>query len=198
MRKHIALGSVLALGLGGQALATEGFNYSNLEAAYVTTENDEFGVDGDGFSLGGSFEFSENVFGFAGYKDVGYDDVDGFDFSLKQMSLGLGYAWSLSPALDLVSTVSYEDLELQLDGSEGFSASDDGFGLGVGLRGRVGESLELTGGVKYTDLGGGADDTTLSLGGRYYFTPAFAAGIDVSDDDLGTTWAIALRYDFGG
>ena len=39
MRKHIALGSVLALGLGGQALATENFSYSNLEASYVKDRN---------------------------------------------------------------------------------------------------------------------------------------------------------------
>lgn len=198
MRKHIALGSVLALGLGGQALATENFSYSNLEASYVKTEIDDFDVDGDGFSLAGSFEFTENFFGFASYKDVDYDDLGGFNFTSKQTTLGLGGAWPLSPSLDMFATLSYEDLEIELDGSEGFSASDDGFGLGVGLRGKISENLEWTGGVKYIDLGGGTDDTTFSVGGRYYFTPAFAAGIDVGTNDDGTTWGIALRYDFGG
>jgi len=46
-------------------------------------------------------------------------------------------------------------------------------------------------------LGDGVDDFTVSAGGRYYFSEAFAAGIDVSDNDDGTTWGIALRYDFG-
>jgi outer membrane autotransporter protein len=192
MRKHIALGTVMALGLGTQAMAAEGFSYSNVEASYVKTEIDDFDVDGDGFSVAGSAEFSENFFGFASYKDINYD----LGVSGKQFSLGLGFNWALTPALDLVSGVSYEDVKVSLDGGEG-SVSDDGFGVGVGLRGRVGEALELTGGVKYTDLGGGADDTTLSVGARYYFTPAFAAGVDVSDNDDGTTWGIVLRYDFG-
>ncbi len=196
MRKQLALGSVLALGLAGQALATENFSYSNLEASYVKTEIEDFDIDGDGFKLAGSFEFTENFFAFAAYQDTNYDDLLGFDVSGNQTTLGVGVAWPLSPSLDLVSGLSYEDLEVELDGSEGFS--DDGFGLSVGLRGKFSESLEWTGGVKYIDVGGGSNETTVSLGGRYYFTPAFAAGIDVGTNDDGTTWGIVLRYDFGG
>jgi outer membrane autotransporter protein len=193
MRKHIALGSVLAVGLAGQALATESFSYSNIEVSYVKTEIDDFDVDGDGFKLGGSFEFTENFFGFASYQDIDYDlDVNG-----KQTTVGVGFAWPLSSTLDVTGGLSYEDFEVDLDGGEG-SFSDDGFGLAVGLRGKFTETLEWTGAVKYTDLGGGSDDTTFSVGGRYYFTPAFAAGIDLGTNDDGTTWGIVARYDFGG
>ncbi len=195
MRKHIALGSVLALGLVGQAMAAEDFSYNNIEASYVKTEVDDFDVDGDGFSLGGSFAFNEHFFGFSSYKDISYDDVGVSSFSGTQFSLGAGFNWSLAPELDLVSGLSYEHFKSKLGG---ISDSDSGIGLSVGLRGRVAESVELTGGVKYTDLGHGTNDTTLSVGGRYYFTPAFAAGIDLDHNHDGTTWGIALRYDFGG
>jgi hypothetical protein len=74
-----------------------------------------------------------------------------------------------------------------------------GYGVAVGLRGRLGESFELTGGVKYYDVNKGwKSQTTFGVGARYYFTPAFAVGADVWDqDDLGKSWTIALRYDFG-
>jgi hypothetical protein len=109
--------------------------------------------------------------------------------------VGLGFALPLGMSLDLVSGVAYERLKLHVDGVG--NVTDTGFSLNTGLRGRVGESLELTGGVKYTDFGNDVDDFTLIAGGRYYFTPNFAAGIDVQDNDDGTAWIVSLRYDFG-
>lgn len=172
-------------------LAADGFSYNLVEASYVSTEVDGLDVDGDGFGIGGSVAFAPNVFGFAGLTDIDYDA----GISATNFNAGLGFNWALNPALDLVSGVSFERVKVKVSGFG--SDSDSGYGLNVGLRGRVGEALELTGGVKYVDLGSDLDDTTLSVGARYYFTPAFAAGIDVSDNDDGTTWGLAVRYDFG-
>ena len=192
MRKYIALGTLIALGASGTA-AAEGFSYNLLEVGYVSNEIDDLGLEGSGFSLAGSFEFNERVFGFASLTDASYDQ--GSDLDTTGITVGVGFAWPLGTAVDLVSGFSYEHLRLHIDGAG--SASEEGYGLNVGLRGHVGTNLELTGGVKYIDLGHGLDDFTLGVGGRYYFTPAFAAGIDVSDNDDGTAWTIALRYDFG-
>ena len=191
MRKYVAIGSLMALGAAGPAVA-EGFSYSFLEAGYVSNEIKDFGIDGSGFALNGSMEFGGGSFGFAGVTDVDYDQDSGV--STTALNVGLGFALPLG-SLDLVSGLAYERLKLHVDG-EG-SATETGYSLNTGLRGSVGESVELTGGVKYTDYGHGLDDFTLGVGGRYFFTPAFAAGIDVTDNDDGTAWLVSLRYDFG-
>lgn len=191
MRKHLALGAVMALGLAGQAMAAEGFSYNVLEGSYLSSDLEGTSVDADGFAIGGSVEFNRNVFGFASLNDLSYENTS---IDSNQFTAGVGFHWALNPRLDLVSGLSYERLEAEV---ANVSATESGYGLQVGLRGMVAQNLEVTGGVKYIDLGNGIDDTTLSIGGRYYFTPAFAGGIDVSDNDDGTTWAVTLRYDFG-
>jgi hypothetical protein len=193
MRKYLVLGTLMAFGAGGTAVAAEGISYNLLEVGYVSNEIDAFGLDGSGFGLSGSFEFNERVFGFASIVDADYDQ--GSDLSTTAVSVGVGFAWPLGSTVDLVSGVAYEQVRLHVDG--GGSATEKGFSLNTGLRGRLGESMELSGGVKYIDFGDGLDDFTLGAGGRYYFTPAFAAGIDVSDNDDGTAWMVSLRYDFG-
>lgn len=190
MRSHVAVGTLLALGLGGTAVAAEPLSYNNIEGAYVSTEVGS--VDADGISVSGSLEFNENTFGFASINDI---ELENSPFSYSVFNLGLGYHFPLNEKLDLVSAVSYERYRLKESGFG--SVTDSGIGLGVGLRARLTSVLEGTASVKYVDLGHGTDDFTWSAGGRYYFTPNFAAGIDVSDNDDGSTWTIALRYDFG-
>jgi len=189
MRKHLALGAVLALGLGTQAFAADGFSYNLLEGGYVRGEVDDFDIDGEGFSLGGSVELGQNLFGFASVNDINYDGP----ISSNLFNAGLGFHWALGPDLDLVSGVSWERVEAKVSG---ISASDDGIGLNVGLRGRI-ERLELTGNVKYSDFGHDNHDFTVGASGRYYFTDAFAVGPDISHNDDGTMWGISFRYDFG-
>jgi hypothetical protein len=189
MRKHLALGAVLALGLGTQAFAADGFSYNLIEGGYVRGEVDDIGLHGDGFAIGGSLELGKNLFGFASVNDVDYDG----GISSNLFNAGLGFNWALSPDLDLVSGVSWERIEAKV---AGLSASDDGIGLSVGLRGRV-DRLELTGTVKYSDFGHNSNDFTLGASGRYYFTENFAAGPDISHNDDGTNWGISFRYDFG-
>ncbi|MEO8314744.1 MAG: hypothetical protein ABI645_08120 [Pseudomonadota bacterium] len=184
MRKQIALGAVLALGLVGSALAADGFSYNNLELSYSSYNPKGPGGNVDGFGLSGSYGFNENISVFGGYKDL--------EAGTSLLNLGLGFNWALSSNLDLTSGLSYESVS-------NVGPDPSGYGLAVGLRGRVGESLELTGGVKYIDLNkGSSGQTTFGVGARYYFTPAFAVGADVWDnDDAGKSWTIALRYDFG-
>lgn len=189
MRKHLALGAIMALGLGGQAFAADGFSYNLIEGGYVRGEVDNLGLKGDGFVIGGSVALGQNLFGFASVNDIDYDS----GVSSNLFNAGLGFNWALSPNLDLVSGVSWERVEAKV---AGFSASDNGIGLNVGLRGRV-DRLELSGNVKYADFGHNTNDFTLSAAGRYYFTEAFAAGPDISHNDDGTNWGISFRYDFG-
>jgi hypothetical protein len=190
MRKHLALGAVLALGLGTQAFAADSLSYNLIEGGYVRGEVDDIDLHGDGFSIGGSLELGQNLFGFASVNSVDYDNTN---LSSSLFNAGLGFNWALGPDVDLVSGVSWERVTAK---ASGVSVSDDGIGLNVGLRGRF-DQLELTGNVKYSDFGHGSNGFTLGASGRYYFTPAFAAGPDISHSDDGTNWGISFRYDFG-
>jgi opacity protein-like surface antigen len=190
MRKHLALGAVLALGLGTQAFAADSLSYNLIEGGYVRGEVDDINLHGDGITIGGSLELGRNLFGFASVNSIDYNNTN---LSSSLFNLGLGSNWALGPNVDLVSGVSWERIRVK---ASGVSASDDGIGLNVGLRGRI-DQLELSGNVKYSDFGHGSNGFTLGASGRYYFTPAFAAGPDISHNDDGTNWGISFRYDFG-
>jgi hypothetical protein len=202
MRKHIALGSILALGVSVQAMSAEGFSYNNVDVAYVNGQLDFDGaeglgnVDGDGFSLAGSAEIGENFFAFGSFGSLKLSEA-GSSAKLKPITLGAGFHWALTPNLDLVSGLSFERLKISGGGD---SVSDEGYGISLGLRGRVLDQLELSGSVKHIDIGDFGTDFLFNVGGRYYFTEAFAAGIDYTKyDDLKLdTWSVSLRYDFGG
>lgn len=190
MRKQIVLGAVAALGISTQAFAAEGISYNLIDGGYVDSELDlgASNADGDGFRLGASAELGSTLFGFVNYSNI---DIEGVD--LGQFDIGLGGHWSLAPTLDLVSGVSFERIKIDDVGS------DEGYGLNVGLRGRISEQFELAGSVKYVDFGDDSDDMVFSASARWYFTPRFAVGVDISKyDDLDlTSLGLSLRYDFG-
>jgi hypothetical protein len=202
MRKHIALG-VIALGMGGTAYAAEEVSHTFVEAGYGITDVQLPGESGgaDGFVIGGSLELPQNFVVSARYRDRSYDDdlLAGLDEST--ISAGVAYAWGLSDSVDVLAGVSYERVKLDTGGN---SISESGFALQLGARALLTERFELGTTVKYTDME--LEDTSisgfsLSAGGRYYFTPNFAGGIDyVSEGLLGfseATFIASLRYSFG-
>ena len=164
MRKGLYFGLLAALSVAGPAMAEEGFNYSYVDLGYVKSELDDYNVEGDGFGLRGSYEFTNNVHAFAGYTDQEYD----FGVNATTMELGAGYAWPVNSNMDLIGSASYVHAEVKAPGFG--SADDSGLGLGVGVRGRVVNALELTGGLQYVDFDKSGNDTTFTAGGRYYFT----------------------------
>ncbi len=186
MRKHIVLGAVLALTAGTQAMAAEGLSYSYVQAAYERGDWNLVDVNVNGFSLAGSAAFGENFYGFANYTDVSKSG-----FHLKPLSAGLGGHYGLGMSVDLVGGVSFESIKAT------GASSESGWGINAGLRGVVGKG-ELQGGLKYVDIGDFGNDTVYSIGGRYNFTEAFSAGLDISKwDDLDLTgFSFSLRYSF--
>ncbi len=193
MRKAItAASAVAALCFMAPAFGDEGFSYSFVELGYMNTEIDDLDVDGDGLGLRGSIEFTDRFHGFAGYSDL---DLD-FDVSTTQMEVGVGMNWSLSPNVDVVGTVSYLNLEIDLPAPFG-SGDDNAIALGGGLRGRVGEQLELRGGLTYAEFDESGNDTAFNVGARYYFTKIFALGADIGFNEDGTSWTLGGRFDFG-
>lgn len=180
MRKIAAIGAfAAALAFGAQQAAATDFSYNLLEGAFVS------GDGYDGLGIAGALEFTPEFFGHAGIDLLESDG--GADFSV--LNLGGGYSHAVNNNLDIVATASL--VRLKVDGG----GSDTGFGLGVGVRGRVLSQLELHAGLEYVDLDD--SDTILKAGGRWYFTPNFAAGLDLHDGDGDATLRFAVRYDFG-
>jgi hypothetical protein len=194
MRKHIALGTVIALGVGAQAMAAESLSYSYVEGAFVQGDmgsidgaEGDITADGDGILASGSAAFGERFFAFASFGSLNLNDieVDGDavegKVKVKPLTVGLGFHMPVGASVDFVT---------------GVSDSDDGYGVSAGLRGLIGERLELSGNLKYLDLG--SSELVYSVGGRFHFTDMVSAGLDYSkydDSDL-TIWGANVRYSF--
>lgn len=182
MRKTTAtIAAMAALALGAQQAAATDFSYNLLEGSYIS------GDDYSGFGIAGAMEFTPEFFGLASFDALDADDGPA-DASL--LTLGAGYSHAINDALDIVATASIKRFKF-----DGFG-SDTGFGIGVGARGKLLDQLEVHGGLEYTDVGDNSD-TTLLVGGRWAFTPQVAAGLDLSDNDAGSTLRFTVRYDFG-
>ncbi|HWL64310.1 MAG TPA: outer membrane beta-barrel protein [Steroidobacteraceae bacterium] len=190
MRKYVALGVIAAMALGAQTAAAEGFSYNLIEGSYAT--GDVEGFDLDGFGVKGSWELAPSIFVFGGLQNLDFDGGG----SLDALNLGVGMNWALSDNADLFGGASFERLKS--------GSSESGFGVQAGVRGRVVERLELSAAIKYSDIGDFGDSFTYTAGGRWYFTPNFALGLDYNKLDLGDSnadgdlFSVALRYDFGG
>jgi hypothetical protein len=183
----LAIASLALLPVAGQAAD---IGYSFVQAAYVSTDFDDFDETADGFVLSGSIEVAENFFIYADYADQSLD-FDGRDVDATAFSVGGGYAYPVSESMDLVGSIGYVSAE-----THGFD--DDGYELAVGLRAMAMEQLELNGSIGYVDLSDSGDSTALSVGALWYFLPQFALGASVGFSDDADSYGIGVRWDFGG
>ena len=188
MKHAKSLLTLLVLPLASYA---DDFDYTFVDAGFVNTEVDvgPFNVDGDGIGIQGSFAIQDNLQIVASYTDIDYDfGVDG-----SVLTVGLGFNTGLNDNLDFVADISYVDAEV----SSGLASADEtGYEIGAGIRARTGQKVELEAGLSYIDLD--SSDTVLKVGGRYYFSDAFALSAGFSDNDDGLSWTIggvfAARY----
>mgnify|MGYP000377356680 CR=1 FL=1 len=154
-----------------------GQNNYNAVGAYFDSRD-----AGSGFTVGGSFEFTPQIYGFGSYSLLSDDPVD-----VDILRVGGGTTLHI-PAnvkgLEFLADLAYLRADVDID-TPGGRASDDASGL------------ELRGGVHYAlpsklvvggFLGirtGDFDDTYLGADLRYPFAPRWLAhgGIDLSDND---------------
>ena len=170
--------------------AAEDFNYNFVQATYGQIDFDEFGLDGDGFGIGGSVALSDSFHLFGAYTTA---DMD-LGIDLNQIELGLGYNAPISETVDVVASLAYVSSELE---AGGFSVDDDGYGLGVGLRAMLTPSFEVDGGISYVDMGDGGDDVGFGAGFLYHFTEQFSAGASAGWGDDVNTYSLNARMFFG-
>jgi len=168
-------------------------SYNFVQAGYQTVDLDVGGgtdVDGDGWVLGGSFEFGEDFFGFASYSDTGFD----FGVDLTQLQAGIGWRTGVSDKTDFFARAAYVSVEID---APGFGSVDEsGYGVGIGVRSNITDLIELYGEITYVDLGSGSDNT--AIGGGIYFniTDNFALGLGAATDDDVTSFGASARFYF--
>ena len=101
MRSKLLSATVAAtLALPLVAAAGDNVSYSYADLAYVTTDIDGVDEDLDGFALRGSFEITDQAFLSGTYTDQSAD-AGGASVDYSTLTLGGGYAWSLSDNPDL-------------------------------------------------------------------------------------------------
>lgn len=181
---------VLLTAFAVPALA-EGPSYNYIEGAYERVEvDDAFGdIDGDGFSIAGSFEIGDMWQMVASYGSADFD----FDVDLDQLAIGGGIHTPLSDNVDFVANLVY----VRVDASAfGFSVDDDGFGASIGVRGMAAERVELEGYIDYVDLDDSGDDTSFRGAAWYGFTDTFSLGLQLGSGDDTTSYGIGARLYF--
>lgn len=202
-KRFIVLSAIAALGLAGQALA-EGMSYSYVEGDYLSSRLKGYGdhISGDGFRVEGSAGFAAHWLGFVNIGQTKYSD-SGTSLKFTPTQIGVGFHAGISDSVDFVGKASYDRVKVGITGLG--SATESGWGLSAGLRGMVGEKVELSTDLSYRDVGDIKSIVGFSIGGRYYFTPAFAVGLDLSSDKYDKDFidakeqiaAVTLRYNFG-
>jgi len=143
-------------------------SYDFLDFAYMDAE--AHSEDGSGTLFRVSKGFSNNVYliGEMGVADLTHD----LDFSFARV--GVGYHYPLSPKVDVVGEVTYEDLDLSgyyLD-KKGEQLDKEGYGLGVGIRALFSPSFEGTAKVRRIDFGK-KEDTLKTIELLYLFNHNF-------------------------
>lgn len=188
----LATGALLASApLASQA---DSLGYSYWQLGYLSADVDGLSDTMDGWALGLSYEVTERIFISAGYADIGATAA-GFDIDEQDLSLGVGYAYPITPNNDLIGRVGYARAEVEIE-SFG-SASDDGYSLGVGWRGRPLDAIELEAAVNYIDLSDAGDTTTYGVGALWYFTPQVALAVAGNFSDDVNSYLIGVRGTWG-
>jgi opacity protein-like surface antigen len=212
------------------ASAAEGISYSYFEVDYIVQDVDMYEDDdafdniiedvddGDGFKIGASFAFTNNLFIFGNYAQTKADftfindtgAVIPQDTDVKTLQVGLGYFAPITNNVDFVVRAAYMDVDLDEfslgatdqdigDDSLGDAWDDlnedtsDGYFADVGVRAQVLNWLEVGGGVRYTDLDSGDD---VSAFGNVLFEINQNIGINLSASfgDKLSSYGLGFRY----
>ena len=182
----LTLAAAVSCGFSSALLAGD-VDYTYAEARYLLDAEIE-DEDGDGFRFGGSFRITPDIYLFGSYDDVELDD---FNADVTMLKFGGGYIYPINPTWDANFSLAYANAEVDYPGGD---EDEDGFELSAGVRGKVNPQIEVRGEFNYLDLD--EDDTYLTIGGDYYFTPNVSAGLEL---DLGAdyeTLSIGARYYF--
>ncbi len=171
--------TVLVMGTAqAQTATTPSLPYNFAELRFVDVDV----AGGDGIKLGGSYLVQNNWLIVGSFSSVSFDN----DIDSRTIEIGGGYVWPWQKDWDLVATARYVDIGGDLD--------ESGVILEGGLRGFLAPQFEIRGSVNH--ITAGDNDTFLELGGDYYFTRQFAAGLTLEFAGDVDVFTIGARYFF--
>ena len=133
----------------------------------------------------------------------------------EEVALDIGYHWSLGDRTDLVTSIGYSRVEVEVTvinlggtpiqipgfnfnaGNSGeFSSSASGFDVNFGVRGKPVEQFEYGVFVTYYNGGDFNSDVQLSGEARYHFSAPVSVGVKYRNSDDFDYWGVDVRYDF--
>ena len=157
------LGLMLA-SLAAFSIHANDISYSHIDLTYNSYDN------ADGYTIGGSFEFADNVYAIGELSNITLDNIN-IDYAGLQ--IGVGYNYEIAPSTELVGEISF--LNLDIDGGGGISIDDSGYILAFGLRKMLMPNIEFHAKLEYVDIFE-SSETDFAIGGMYYFENQFALG----------------------
>lgn len=150
----------ILLVLGVSAVQASEFNYTFADVAYreVSIDAGIDDIDGDGYSLSGSYGVTDNLAITVSYTDLSYD----FSIDSKEFSLGVDFHTPIGESTDLVLGLDYLDAEVSVS-FFGFNVTEDDTGnaISAGIRHKLSDIIEIEGGISRADI---FDDTETSYG----------------------------------
>ena len=165
------------------------YNYGQFTFDDVDVDLGVVSVDGDGFSLAGSFEISPDMFIEAHYGSWDFDGgVDGTGYEI-----GVGYHMPMNPKTDMVFGLSFGNIDF--DGPGG-SADSDIFAVSAGVRHQLDSKIELDAEVAYVDYDEGDSDFGFEIGAQYAFTKNVSGIISLGFGDDVDTLSFGARMYF--
>ena len=169
--------ATLSASLSSVSVAGE-FSYNYIQASYASIDIDVLGtnVSGNGVSISGSFDLSENLAFDAEYSSTSYDfgiDSTGLDF-------GVTFHTPIAPKADFTAGLGFVKSEVT---APGFSDDDTASFLDVGIRNKINDTMEVEAGLSIIDIG--SDSSTsldLTLGVDINKKLQFGIGFSTGDD----------------
>src|SRR5262245_51601352 len=105
MKKNLlALALAATAPFAAHASESNGIGYTYVQADYVYNDSSFDGEDADGGALSGSYAFTDNVFGFAGYSIV---DANNYDAHATSWQLGTGFNAAIGNRADWVTRAAF-------------------------------------------------------------------------------------------
>lgn len=199
MKRTLSLLAIATL-LATPALANEavdnGLSYSHAGIGYTQLELDGFNEDFGGFKGHLVQSFGATNFYLTvkhSYTTATVDTwIGDIDVDLAQGDYGLGYAFNLSPSLDLGVEAALVRIKAEVENS---SASDDGYRVGALLRYATTPALELYAGLDYLDLSDAEDsETAYRVGAKYAFTKMFAVTAELNEFVDASSWVVGAEF----
>jgi hypothetical protein len=185
MKKVLAISAAIAaLPLAMQSTAkADPLSWTEVGVGYNMADSGDENIDA--FDIKASIGLGNLFHVQAQYIDGSEGGSSGFDFDGYEIRAGVHP--SVGENTQVVIDVIYFDFTADPDFST-LDIDEDGYGIGFGIRHKMSDQFEVRAQADWFDGnwepdGGSSFDftnTTVSMSGRYYFTPAIFAGVGVT------------------